>query len=221
MAENFATESSNVISTSSLGSIAILESPAGWIKWHREISDYIGIVGYGDLLGRNRSPPAKGALSDDKWEDRKEAWHSKQDKACSAIKSRLDFNARKEVNGLDTLETVLNKLKTRYKPTGSAIFQELDRRYHELTLADCTGVNHFASQLRKARAELLELDSDCAVGEPHFVNKFLTGLGPDYKPFLTAFYQNHQLIPTRKDDGEVTAKAVTLDEALVLAEREE
>ncbi|KAF1984975.1 hypothetical protein K402DRAFT_298410, partial [Aulographum hederae CBS 113979] len=73
-------------------------------------------------------------------------------------------NACKKVNGLDTLEFVLNKLKTRYKPTGSAIFQELNRRYHELTFTNCTGINHFASQLRKARAEFLELDSDCARG---------------------------------------------------------
>jgi hypothetical protein len=103
----------------------------------------------------------------------------------------------------------------------SAIFQQLDRRYHDLTLAECKGVSDFAEQLQEARNELLELDETCLIGEPHFVNKFLSGLGPSFDIFLTSFYQTHSLIPERGDKNEIATKAVTFETAVIAAEKEE
>src|SRR5947207_14613061 len=91
----------------------------------------------------------------------------------------LGTNAREEVKDKAVLDEMFLGLKKRFRPTGSAIFQHLDRRYHELTLAECKGVSDFAENLREARNELLELDKTCVIGEPHFVNKFLAGLGRD------------------------------------------
>ena len=73
-------------------------------------------------------------------------------------------------------------------------------------------------KLREARTELLELDE---IGEPQFVNKFLTGLGSNFDVFLTSFYQTHSLIPKRDEKNEVVEKAATFEEAVMAAEKEE
>ena len=193
-------------STIPLSSIAKLESTIDWIKFNREIRDYLEINGHGDLLGRHKKQPEKGNLTDDVYDTKVEAWLDKQERACAAVRNRCGYNAREEVKKETTVDSLLNKLKKRFRPTGSAVFQQLDRRYQELTLADCKNVMDFAEKLREARAELLELDKSCQIGEPHFVNKFLTGLGPAFDTFLTAFYQSHSLIPERNDAEVVTTE---------------
>ncbi|KAJ0133418.1 hypothetical protein HZ326_23503 [Fusarium oxysporum f. sp. albedinis] len=62
------------------------------------------------------------------------------------------------------------------------------------------------------RAELLEIDDTCQIKEPHFVNKFLCGLGPDYEVFLTAFNQNYNILPIRNPSN----RNIVLKEADIL-----
>ena len=205
-----------------LQNIAKLESTAGWTKFNQEMKDYLAMNGFGDLLGRNKDRPLdQGALSPKEFEAKQETWLDKQERACAAVRSRLGYNAREEVKDKSVLDEVFLGLKKRFRPTGSAIFQHLDRRYHELTLAECKGVSDFAENLREARNELLELDKTCVIGEPHFVNKFLAGLGPDYDIFLTSFYQTHSLIPEWGEGEHLAVQAVTFEEAVMAAEREE
>jgi hypothetical protein len=125
--------------------------------------------------------------------------------------------------GILTAQGMMSHLESRYRPVGSAIFQELDRRYQELTLESCDSVMEYANKLRQLRAELLEMDDTCQIGEPHFVNKFLCGLGPDYEVFLTAFNQNHNILPIRDPNNRsvVIKEAVTFETAIVAASQEE
>lgn len=85
----------------------------------------------------------------------------------------------------------MDKLYQEYKPAGSAIFQDLDRRYTTLTLGDCTDIGDFAKQLRELHEELLQLDETVQIGNPNLINKFLMGLGDDYQSFLSIFYQSN------------------------------
>ena len=80
---------------------------------------------------------------------------------------------------------------------------------------------NYAEKLREARTEIIELDPDCMISEISLVSKFLTGLGPDYDIFLTSFHQKHSLLPERDEKNEITKAAVTFDEAIQAAEREE
>lgn len=118
---------------------------------------------------------------------------------------------------------MINLLESRYRPAGSAIFQELDRKYQQLNLDSCDSVMQFAEKLRQARAELLEMDRTCQIGEPQFLNKFLCGLGPSYEVFLTAFTQNHNILPVRDPANSdiITKPAVTFETAIFAAEQEE
>ncbi|RYC80904.1 hypothetical protein BFJ63_vAg16199 [Fusarium oxysporum f. sp. narcissi] len=208
-------------STGTLGSLANipkLESTAGWINWSREMKDHLTMSGYGDLFKRNKDKPTgTSAATVEKIDN----WLSKQERACGAVLNRLGYNAREQVKDEETVTEMFSELEKRFKPKGSAVFQELDRRYNSLTLDQCSGVMNFAERLREAQSELLQLDETCKIGTPQFINKFLTGLGPEYEVFLTAFYQNHNLLPERGSNGEVTKPAVTFEIALAAAEQEE
>jgi hypothetical protein len=204
-----------------LQNIAKLESSIGWTKFNREIRDYLTMNGFGDLLGRNKAAPVQGTLTADAHATKEESWLDKQERAIAIVHSRCGYNARDEIKGKTVLNDVFLTLQRRYRPTGSAIFQQLDRRYYDLTLADCKNVSDFAEKLREARNELLDLDDTCLIGEPHFVNKFLTGLGSSFDIFLTSFYQNHALIPVRDENRAITTIAVTFEEAFIAAEKEE
>ncbi|KAF2726453.1 hypothetical protein EJ04DRAFT_453355, partial [Polyplosphaeria fusca] len=137
------------------------------------------------------------------------------------VQSRCGLNAREEIKNMDRLHLVMAKLKVRFLPRGSAIFQQLDQTFSSLTLASCQNVSEFAEKLCKARNDIHELDVSCRISEPHFVNRFLTGLGLEYSTFLSAFYQVNSLIPERNDTGTITREAVTFDTALIAAEKEE
>ncbi|KAF9781480.1 hypothetical protein IL306_013259 [Fusarium sp. DS 682] len=60
-------------------------------------------------------------------------------------------------------------------------------------------------------------------GTTHFVNKFLCGLGPDYEVFLTAFNQNHNILPIRDPNNRnvILKEAVTFEKAIFAASQEE
>ncbi|KAL5583887.1 hypothetical protein FOVSG1_015394 [Fusarium oxysporum f. sp. vasinfectum] len=136
-------ESLNLIGSS--GTIPKLEQTSQWLTWKREMLDLLDMCGYGDLLTRNAQPPTEG----NDLATQIEAWRSRQDRACGAIRSRLGYNARVFTTGISTAQGMINHLETRYRPVGSAIFQELDRRYQELTLESCDSVMEYANKLRQ------------------------------------------------------------------------
>lgn len=41
----------------SLSGISILESSTHWIKWNREVKDYLTMTGYGDMFVQYETPP--------------------------------------------------------------------------------------------------------------------------------------------------------------------
>ncbi|KAK2468562.1 hypothetical protein H9L39_19721, partial [Fusarium oxysporum f. sp. albedinis] len=76
---------------------AKLESSEGWINWNEEIRDLLALSGYDDLLERKRDPPVQGNLSDVAFEEKLDAWHQRQARACGAVRYRLGFRPRQEV----------------------------------------------------------------------------------------------------------------------------
>ena len=66
--------------------------------------------GYGDLLKRNAKRPEQGALSESAYETKLDTWLDKQERACSIIRSRLGYNATKEVKEIENADKILTKL---------------------------------------------------------------------------------------------------------------
>lgn len=208
-------------SNGSLECIAKLESSIGWTRFDEEIRNYLRMNGYADLLDRHTTEPAQERLTAAKWEEKKDIWWEKQQRAKGIVVHRLGRNAMKDVEKANTVDDMLEKLKEKYQPSGSAIFQKLDREYQELTLAHCKGVTDFSNKLREARDAIELLDKSCGIKEPHFINKFLRGLGPPWDIWLTSFNIGHPLLPSKNSAGEITRKAVSFEEAVMAAEEEE
>ncbi|KAG6056658.1 hypothetical protein E4U17_002052 [Claviceps sp. LM77 group G4] len=57
-----------------------------------------------------------------------------------------------------------HELEKRYRPTGSAVLQQLRRRYSKIKLDTCKDVADYADQLQKARADMIALDKDAVTG---------------------------------------------------------
>jgi hypothetical protein len=201
----------------------MLDGPSQWTRWLRDMEDWLGYHGHGLMLSGQREAiephitnegVAARALKLIEWE-------KQQSKALAAIRHRCGQNARDEINGEETIAAALAKLRTCYRPTGSAVFQSLNYTYRNLRLAECKGVSNFAERLKRARDDIQALDQDAIIGEPHFVDHFLNGLGDRYATFLEIFYQGHSLISDRNAEGVVQKKAVSFDEAVMAAERQE
>jgi hypothetical protein len=210
------------VTLTQLDRIPLLEGPSGYMKWRQTIEDWLRLYGFGKLLSKQTTQPTRRENeSDNEYLTRVENWEEKQERAFSAIRSRCGLNAREELKDVNRADVALDKLKRRFQPKGSAIFQQLNQNYTDLTLEQCKSVSEFAEKLRTARNEIHLLDKTCKISEPHFVNKFLTGLGDGYNMFLTSFYQNNLLIPERDTEDTITKEAVTFDDAVIAAEKEE
>ncbi|KAJ3454187.1 hypothetical protein MRS44_018081 [Fusarium solani] len=204
-----------------LSGVAKLESSEGWINWNEEIRDLLALSGYDDLLERKRDPPVQGNLSDVDFEEKLDAWHNRQARACGAIRYRLGFRPKQEVQGLSNLADILKTLEQHFKPKGSSVFHDLQQKFDRLTLDNCESVSDFSRQLQKTRDQILQLDETSQIGQPQLIDKFLNGLGPKYQVFLTAFLQSHSLLPERNLEGIIIKAATTIEEATRAAEQEE
>ena len=87
----------------SLQNIAKLESTVGWIKFNREMRDYLTMNGFGDLLGRNKDMPNKGTLTEEAYETKQDTWLDKQERACAVVRSRLGTMPERKLKKKPTL----------------------------------------------------------------------------------------------------------------------
>ncbi|SLM33937.1 Ribonuclease H-like domain [Lasallia pustulata] len=157
------------------------------------------------------------------FDQRTEEWEEKQESACAAVKSRLGYNGRELVKNKTQVLEILVEIKKNFRPSDSAAFQDLVQRFDALTLQGCGSVLDFAEQLRTLYNKLAELGDGCRIPSPFLVNKFISGLGPDYDVFNTAFFQTRSLISTAADAdlGIQAVTAVALDDIIMTANLEE
>ncbi|KAG5991391.1 hypothetical protein E4U52_003737 [Claviceps spartinae] len=96
-------------------------------------------------------------------------WHIPNKSAVSLVKFGMRHDiptARQLLKCTDSKpieEKVIayfHELEKRYRPTGSAVLQQLRRRYAKIKLDDCRDVADYADQLQKARADLMALKKD-------------------------------------------------------------
>lgn len=203
--------------------IPILTGPSNWTTWFNRIRDYIDARSSFDLLSTNEPPEKYDGEEDRHHAKRTREWSTEQRNLMAVLRTRLSPGPRAKLvsEGHNTVKAALEFLFIHYRPKGSSGFQDLMKRWDNLTLAKCKDVNDFATQLRTIHDELYEMDKSCKMREPYLVLKFLQGLGPDYSQFWTSFNQSHLLVPERDVNGRVTRRAITLDEVQAEAETEE
>ncbi|KAG5973679.1 hypothetical protein E4U58_004617 [Claviceps cyperi] len=76
--------------TPPLDKIRPLNSLAGWVAWHEDMTTALRMSGFGKLLKRKRSADfAAGDLDDADAMKAEEEWQDKQDAACGAAARQL------------------------------------------------------------------------------------------------------------------------------------
>ncbi|SLM33941.1 Ribonuclease H-like domain [Lasallia pustulata] len=208
----------------SLSAIPVLLSTRKFIQWDRKIRDYLSIKGFSTLLRRQINPSTQRPNEEQSaFDQRTEEWEEKQERAYAAVKSRLGYNGRELVKNKTQALDILVEIKKNFCPSGSAAFQDLVQRFDALTLQGCRSVLDFAEQLQTLYNELAKLGDGCQIPSLFLVNKFMSGLGPDYDVFNTAFFQTCSLISTAADAdlGTQAVTAVALDDIIMAANLEE
>ena len=175
---------------------------------------------YRDMFVWNATKPIQGTLTLDLWEAKKKVWLAKQERLCAVINNCLSYNGCEAVKNLSTITKIIAKIKSRFQPSGSAVFTAFDYEYNKLSLSDCNNVIDFAEKLCKAKNKLLKLDTFCKIGKPHFIHKFLSSLGPSFDIFCTIFSQTHSLLPIKAADKIASTAAITFDKTVMAAKKE-
>ncbi|KAK2468535.1 hypothetical protein H9L39_20181, partial [Fusarium oxysporum f. sp. albedinis] len=100
-------------------------------------------------------------LSDVDFEEKLDAWHQRQARACGAVRYRLGFRPRQEVQGLNNLANILKTLEQHFKPKGSSVFHDLQQNFDRLTLGNCeiSGCNNRTKTKRQSSTLLWSLPS--------------------------------------------------------------
>lgn len=173
--------------------------------WKQDVTTALMLQGWGFLLKRDTKPPRK-----------LEVWEDCQRQAVAIVRSSLGDRHLDRVKGMTTVLEMMDALDTWFQGYKTIAFRVLSHEYESLTLEGCTDVAEYVDKLVTVRAKIQQLDESCRIGEAHFINKFLTGLGGNYEDFLVIFNMNHSLIPEYKD-GKIIKRGVTLFEAVEAA----
>ncbi|OPB40977.1 hypothetical protein A0O28_0106740 [Trichoderma guizhouense] len=189
--------------------IRTLEEWSDWFMWKQDVTTALMLQGWESLLKRDTKPPRK-----------LEAWEDCQRQAVAIVRSSIGYRNLDLVKGMTTVLEIVDAIDTWFQGYKTTVFLVLSHEYESLTLEGCTDVAEYVDKLLTVRAKLEQLDESCKIGQAHFINKFLTGLGGNYETFLIIFNMNHSLIPEYKD-GKIIKRGVTFSEAVEAARQYE
>ena len=108
---------------------------------------------------------------------RQKEWEGRQEKCMGTVEYYVGATALELIKDVRTVKAAFDILERRFKPVGSALFQDLICRYDALTLASCESVAAFSEQLKKLAEELEALDK--SLNCTHGVDGVMAHLGVD------------------------------------------
>ncbi|KAG5954336.1 hypothetical protein E4U58_007661, partial [Claviceps cyperi] len=193
-----------------------LDTAFDWTSWKKFIIDILGVAGHGDLLQEEFDAtwvmpegvsPTK-ALSVEKM------WKKRQLEEYHLIISCCGSGPRE-------VALIIDLLQKSYRPKGTAEATALrDKAMYNIALDSCKTVAEYAENLRKARDNVTAFDESCHLPDPWLINMFFNGLGPSYTTFLSSFIANHDIIPSKREDG-TDAEVATFQTVIAATQREE
>ncbi|KAG5956186.1 hypothetical protein E4U58_006716, partial [Claviceps cyperi] len=184
-----------------------LDTASDWTSWKKSIIDILGVAGYGDLLqGESDATwitpqgvsPTKALSAEKRWKKRQlEAYHLIISCCGSGPRDLIKRVAPKKEVAL-----IIDLLQKSYRPKGTAEATALmDKAMFNITLDS-------------------SFDESCHLPDPWLINMFFNGLGPSYKTFLSSFIANHDIIPSKREDG-TDAEVATFQTVIAATQREE
>jgi hypothetical protein len=208
---------SSFSSSKTLSSIKKLETKPEWLQWIRDINSWClqndhdvaapAVVPSIPLGVQTAAATAAHAALFAAYTVEFNKWTRSQLKAVDGIRNRCGKRAYGYIESpiYDTDRVgVITKLQEKYKPSGDAIFNQLNTHYDEINLDDYSNVTEYIDAFTSAIAELKEINVDVTASEPRTINHFIRGLGPAFSSWETAFNQQHKkfgAIPATLDDA--------------------
>lgn len=150
----------------------------------------------------------------------KKVWKENQRRVCAALRQRVNRSLEGEIENEGTISKILAKLEGICKPQSGALFTDLQEQFDRLSLSDYDNVTQFSDKLKQLHDQITGLDATSEIGAPQLLNRFLTGLGPAYAHWKTAFLQSNNVLPTR-ENNEIKKHPATLSYAIMKAQEEE
>uniref|UniRef100_A0A093VNJ9 Copia protein n=1 Tax=Talaromyces marneffei PM1 TaxID=1077442 RepID=A0A093VNJ9_TALMA len=182
--------------------IPILDNANDWFKWSQKVKEFIRISAVAD---DGTAPP----------EDEEEAqkWTHRQKFYSAMITAKLSHDAAQRINAfnINRVQALLKAVKDNFKPEGSGIYVQLQRRYMSLTRAKCGSIQALGAEIRKIHAEKLLLDRNCVTSEIERIFFFLQALGPEYESFRDHTFRQTDMVNVRDEAGNITTAAPTFD----------
>jgi len=186
-------------------SIKKLETKPEWLQWIRDINSWClqndhdvaaPVVVPAILLGvQTAAATAAHAALFAAYTVEFNKWMRSQLKAVDGIRNRCGKRAfgyiESPVYDTDRIGAI-TKLEEKYKPSGDAIFNQLNTHYDEINLDDYSNVTEYIDAFTSAIAELKEINVDVTASEPRTINHFINGLGPAFSSWETSFNQQHK-----------------------------
>ena len=209
---------SSFSSSKMLSSIKKLETKSEWLQWICDINSWClqndhdvaaPAVVPAILLGvQTAAATAAHAILFAAYMVEFNKWTRSQLKAVDGIRNRCGKCAYGyiECPVYDTDRVgAITKLQEKYKPSGDAIFNQLNTHYDEINLDDYSNVTEYIDAFTSAIAELKEININVTASEPRTINHFIKGLGPAFSSWETSFNQQHK---------KFGASLATLDDAM-------
>jgi hypothetical protein len=135
-------------------------------------------------------------------------WKRKHRLAITAMRDRVNYNAKDLTMGLESYQEVYTALEKHFHPRGDGTFIELSERFFYITLSEYKDIEDYTKTLKKVRNQLSSLH--VRIPEPLVIQQYLKGLGSAYNTFHTSFTTNNQILPDENGEGAVTFDLVSL-----------
>jgi len=200
---------SSFSSSKTLSSIKKLETKPEWLQWIRDINSWClqndhdvaapVVVPAVSLRVQTAAATAAHAVLFAAYTAEFNKWTRSQLKAVDGIRNRCGKRAYGYIESprYDTDRVgVIAKLQEKYKPSGDAIFNQLNSHYDEINLDDYSNITEYIDAFTSAITELKEINVDVTASEPRTINHFIKGLGPAFSSWETSFNQQHKKFGT-------------------------
>jgi hypothetical protein len=196
-----------------LSHVPFLDGPDDWEDYRSGIQTYLVLTQQLEWLEDHEIKPNGPAAEKE--------WKRKHRLAITAMRDRVNYNAKDLTEGLESYQEVYTALEKNFQPRGDGTFIELSERFFNITLSEYKDIEDYTKALKKVRNQLSSLH--VKIPEPLVIQRYLKGLGSAYNTFHTSFTTNNQILPDENGKGAVTFDFVSLKvkaEEKALAQRD-
>jgi hypothetical protein len=132
-----------------LSLVPFLDGPDDWEDYWSGIQTYLVLNQQLEWLEDHEIKP-NGAAAEKEWK-------RKHRLAITAMRDRVNYNAKDLTMGLESYQEVYTALEKHFHPRGDGTFIELSERFFNITLSEYKDIEDYTKALKKVRNQLSSL----------------------------------------------------------------